>query len=125
MDLHLCKVVNVERNCASENWFEEVINPNDIYDNTISTEKFFRTTLTNQDDKLQLESPTNYDTWIRSKILENAKPATVTSTDPLVSTKHMDSNEEPIASVFSRPKVSIIQYFKLPLIPHQHFHSYT
>ena len=49
MDLHLCKVVNVERNCASENWFEGVINPNDIYDNTISTEKFFRITLTNQE----------------------------------------------------------------------------
>ena len=100
MDLHLCKVVNAERNCASENWFEGVINPNAIYDNTISTEKFFRITLTNQDGKLALDSPTNYETWIRSEILENAKPATVTSADPIVSTKHMDSNEQRVALVF-------------------------
>ena len=100
MDLHLCKVVNAERNCASENWFEAVINPNAIYDNTISTEKFFRITLTNQDGKLELDSPTNYETWIRSEILENAEPATVTSADPIVSTKHMDSNEQRVALVF-------------------------
>ena len=109
MDLHLCKVVNAERNCASENWFEGVINPNTIYDNTISTDKFFRITLTNQDGKLELDSPSNYETCIRSEILENAKPATVTSTDPIVSTKHMDSNEEPIASSFSTPKISKAQ----------------
>ena len=106
MDLHLYKVVNAERNCASENWFEGVINPNTIYDNTISTEKFFRITLTNQDGKLELDSPTNYERCIRSEILEKAKPAIATSADPIVSTKHMDSNEEPIASSFSTPKIS-------------------
>ena len=109
MDLHLCKVVNAEKNCASENWFDWVINPNAIYENKISTEKFFRITLTNQDGKLELDSPTNYETCIRSEILENTKPATVTLTDPIVSTKHMDSNEDPIASSFSTPKISKAQ----------------
>ena len=86
IDLYLCKAVNVEKNCTSENWFEGVINPNAIYDNTISTEKFFLTTLTNQDGKFELDSPTSYATCVRKEVLENAKPAAVTSTDPIVST---------------------------------------
>ena len=115
IDLYLCKAVNVEKNCTSENWFEGVINPNAIYDNTISTEKFFLTTLTNQDGKFELDSPTSYETCVRNELLENAKPAAVTSTDPIVSTKHMNSDEEPIASVFSTPKTSNAQCIYYPI----------
>ena len=106
IDLYLSKAAKAEKNCTSENWFEGVINPNAIYENAISTGKFFSTTLTNQDGKFELESPTNYETCVSSERLENAKPAAVTSTVPIVSTKHMDSDEEPIASVFSTPKIS-------------------
>ena len=115
IDLYLCKAVNVEKNCTSENWFEGVINPNAIYENAISTEKFFRTTLTNQDGKFELESPTNYETCVSSERLDNTKPAAVTSTVPIVSTKHMDSDEEPIASVFSTPKISNAQSIYYPI----------
>ena len=103
------------KNCTSENWFEGVINLNAIYDNTISTEKFFLTTLTNQDGKFELDSPTSYETCVRNELLENAKPAAVTSTDPIVSTKHMNSDEEPIASVFSTPKTSNAQCIYYPI----------
>ena len=106
IDLYLSKAAKAEKNCTSENWFEGVINPNAIYENAISTGKFFSATLTNQDGKFELESPTNYETCVSSERLENAKPAAVTSTVPIVSTKHMDSDEEPIASVFSTPKIS-------------------
>ena len=104
--LYLCKAINSEKNCTSENWFEGVINPYAICDNTISTEKFLHTTLTNQDGKFELESPTSYETCISSERLENAKPAAVKSTVPIVSAKHMDSDEEPIASVFSTYLIS-------------------
>ena len=70
IDLYLRKSVNAEKNCTSENWFEEVINPNAIYDNTNSAEKFFRTTLTNQDGNFELDSPTNYETCVSSERLE-------------------------------------------------------
>ena len=94
----------LKKNCTSENWFEGVINPNAIYDNTISTEKFFRTTLI-----------TNYETCVSSKRLENAKPAAVASTDPIVSTEHMDNDEEPIVSAFSTPKISNAQSIYYPI----------
>ena len=109
IDLYLCKAGSVEKNCTSENWFEWVINPNAIHDNAISNEKFFCITLTNQDGNFELESPTNCETCVSSERSENAKPAAITSTVPIVSTKHMDNNEEPIASVFSTPKVSNAQ----------------
>ena len=115
IDLYLCKAVNAEKTCTFENWFEGAINPNAIYDNTISAEKFFRTTLTNQDGKFELESSTNYETCVSSERLENAKPAAVTSTVPIVSTKHMDSDEEPVASVFSTPKIPNAQSIYYPI----------
>ena len=113
--LYLCKAVNAEKNCASENWFEGVIKPNAIYDNTISTEKFFRTTLTNQDGKFELDSLTNNETCVRSEILDNAKPAAVTSTDPIFSAKHKDSNEKQIAPVLGTPKISNSQSIYYPI----------
>ena len=83
-------------------------------------------TSTNQDRNFELESPTTYEICVSSERLENAKTAAVTSAVTTVSTKHMDSNEEPIASFFSAPKISnaqSIQYFSLPSTPpHQHFH---
>ena len=82
----------------------------------ISTEKFFCTTLTNQDSKFELESPTNYETSVSSERLDNAKAAAVTSTVPIVSTKHMDSDEELIASVFSTPKISNVQSIYYPIL---------
>ena len=104
--------------------WEWVINPNASYDNTISTEKFFRTALTNQDGKFKLESPTNYETCVSSERLEN-DCSNVSS--PIVSTKHMDSNEESIVSVLSTPEISNAQSiyyprFQPPLTHHQHFH---
>ena len=115
IDLYLRKSVNAEKNCTSENWFEEVINPNAIYDNTISAEKFFRSTLTNQDGNFELESPKNYETSVSSERLESAKPAAVTSTVPIISTKHMDSDEEPIAPVFSTPEISNAESIYYPI----------
>ena len=122
IELYLCKAVNAEKNCASENWFEAVIKPNVIYDNAISPEKFFPTTLANQDRKFELDSLTNYKTCVSSAILENAKPAAVTSTDPIVSTKHMDSDVRQFLAhlKYLTSRVSIIQYFNLPLTPHQY-----
>ena len=93
IDLYLCKAINSEKNCTSENWFEGVINPYAICDNTISTEKFLHTTFSNQDGKFELESLTSYETCVSSERLENAKPAAVKSTVPIVSAKHMDSDE--------------------------------
>ena len=114
IDLYLCQAGNVEQNCTSENWFEGVINPNAIHD-TISTEKFFCTTLTNQDGNFELESPANYETCVSSERLGNSKAGPTTSTVPIVLTKHMDNNEEPIASVFSTSKVSNAQSIYCPI----------
>ena len=47
--------------------------------------------------------------------MENAKQAAVTSTVPTVLTKHMDSDEEPIASFFSVPKISNAQSIYHPI----------
>ena len=80
-----------------------------------SSEKFFCTTVTNQDGNFELESPTNCETWVCSERLENAKPAAITSTVPIASTKHTDNNEEPIASVLSTPKVSSAQSNYYPI----------
>ena len=102
-------------NCASENWFEGVINPNVIHDNIVSIENFFCTTLTNQDVNFELEYPTNYETCVSSERLENAKPGAITSTVLIVSTKHVDNNEEPIASVFSTPKTYNVQSIYYPI----------
>ena len=113
--IDLCKAIKTEKSWASENLFEEVINPNAIYDNTISTEKFFRTTLTNQDGKFELDSLTNNETCVRSEILDNAKPAAVTSTDPIFSAKHKDSNEKQIAPVLGTPKISNSQSIYYPI----------
>ena len=86
IDLYLCKGIHAEKKklCTSEYWFEGVISPNTIHDNTIFTDIFFHTTLTNQDGNFELEPPTNYETRIRSKKLENAKPAAISSTVPIV-----------------------------------------
>ena len=113
--IDLCKAIKTGKSCASENWFEEVINPNAIYGNTISTEKFFRATLTNQDGKLELDSLTNNETCVRSEILDNAKPGEVTSTDPMFLAKHKDSNEKQIPPVLGTPKISNPQSIYYPI----------
>ena len=128
IDLYLCKAGNVEENCTSESWFDRaIINPSAIHDNTVFTEKFYCTTLTNQDCNFELESSTNYETCVCNERLEKTKPAALTSAVAIVSTKDTDNNKEPIASVFNTLKylmlkVSIIQYFNLPLARRQHFH---